>query len=168
MHPHAYNVLMPTAVAAIFPKRKFRVREWISYFYSISRQRTDFFARFLFLRPFLNVLSFPHFDLLVWHSILLLEFLFLPYDWRTVICLLLAGVENDLAENFPREPLDGRCLHKSSWEIIVTCCLGPMQEKWMYSWKFSHLLLFSSILSVICSFCVLFFILLWLRHDDMK
>lgn len=58
---------------------------------------------------------------------------FSSLDYRTVICLRLVVVGNDLAENFPRVPLDGRCLHKSSWEIIVTCCLAPMLEERRYS-----------------------------------
>jgi len=77
---------------------------------------------------------------------------FSSLDYRTVICLRLVVVGNDLAENFPRVPLDGRCLHKSSWEIIVTCCLAPMLEERRYSWKFSHPPVFTFIRSLTRSF----------------
>ena len=77
---------------------------------------------------------------------------FSSLDYRTVICLRLVVVGNDLAENFPREPLDGRCLHKSSREIIVTCCLAPMLEEQRYPWKFSHPPVFTFIRSLTRSF----------------
>jgi hypothetical protein len=80
---------------------------------------------------------------------------FSAWDYRTVICLRLAGVGNDLAENFPWEPLDGRCLHTSSWEIIVTCCLAPMLDEQRCSWKFSHPPLFTFIRSLTRSFLFL-------------
>lgn len=83
---------------------------------------------------------------------------FSSLDYRTVICLRLV-VGNDLAENFPWEPLDGRCLHKSSWEIIVTCCLAPMLEEQRCPWKFSHPPVFTFIRSLTRSFIFFNFIL---------
>jgi hypothetical protein len=138
------------------------VRKWIWYFYSVSRQKTDFLLYHLFLSVFLsffNVLSFPHFDFLVWHSIQLLVIFFSSLEYRTVICLRLARVGNDLAKNFPWEPLDGRCLHKFSWEIIVTCCLAPMLEKsgTHESFLIHHCLL--SFVHLLAHFCFFNFIL---------
>jgi hypothetical protein len=88
----------------------------------------------------------------------------------TAIYLRLAGAGNDLAQNFPWEPLDGRCVHKSSWEIIVTCCLGPMLEEKLHIRKFSHTPVFSFTLWQTRSFfffnAALFCVLHWCGQTE--
>lgn len=112
---------------------KASIQKRISNFYSISRQKIDFFLHRLLLSIFLQYSLISTFRLssLTQYPVTCISFSSLHY--RTVICLRLVEVGNDLAENFPWEPLDGRCLHKSSWEIIVTCCLAPMLEEQRYS-----------------------------------
>lgn len=108
------------------------IQKRVSHFYSISRQKIDFFLHHLLLSIFLSfflqcsLISTFRLSSLTQYSVTCI--FFSSVDYRTVICLRLVVVGNDLAENFPREPLDGRCLHKSSWEIIVTCC-------WLRCWK---------------------------------
>jgi hypothetical protein len=71
-------------VVFLYPYFKGCVQKWISPFYSISLQKTDFFLHHLFL-SFFSVLSFPHFDFVVWHSIMLFVF---PFFRRLQNCHL--------------------------------------------------------------------------------